>query len=199
MPTCMGKLVSFSASTRKYQGSPTLQWQGVEDSCSHKATHILRWIRNGNWSSFVSSNYPKHRRSVSSLCAWKGQVDNDPRYNNSSLRTVRSCTGSRVIWIHKWRTPTETGLYYSDSKVVLSYISNDSRRFYVYVSNRVERIRRTSAPHQWNYVVTHLNLADLATRSVEAGDWKESMWYRGPKFLFNSDLLTSTHNGESTT
>lgn len=40
--------------------------------------------------------------------------------------------------------------YYSDSKVVLGYISNDSRRFYVYVSNRVKRIRRTSAPHQWN-------------------------------------------------
>ena len=86
--------------------------------------------------------------------------------------------------------------YYSDSKVVLSYISNDSRRFYVYVSNRVERIRRTSAPHQWNYVVTHLNPADLATRSVEAGDLKGSMWLRGPKFLYNSDLLASTHNGE---
>ena len=31
---------------------------------------------------------------------------------------------------------------YSDSKVVLGYISNESRRFYVYVSNRVERIRQ---------------------------------------------------------
>ena len=89
--------------------------------------------------------------------------------------------------------------YYSDSKVMLSCISNDSRRFYVYVSNRVERICRTPAPHQWNYVVTHLNPADLATRSVEEGDLKESMWHRGPKFLYNSDLLTSTHNGESTT
>ena len=31
---------------------------------------------------------------------------------------------------------------YSDSKVVLGYISNESRLFYVYVSNRVERIRQ---------------------------------------------------------
>ena len=30
--------------------------------------------------------------------------------------------------------------YYSDSKVVLGYISNESRQFYVYVSNRVARI-----------------------------------------------------------
>jgi hypothetical protein len=30
--------------------------------------------------------------------------------------------------------------FYSDSKVVLGYIANQTRRFYVYVSNRVERI-----------------------------------------------------------
>ena len=92
----------------------------------------------------------------------------------------------------------ESVSYYSDSKVVLGYISNDSRRFYVYVSNRVERIRRTSAPHKWNYVVTHLNPADLATRSVEGSDLKESMWHTGPKFLYNSDPTASNHNGETT-
>lgn len=53
--------------------------------------------------------------------------------------------------------------FYSDSKVVLGYITNDLRRFYVYVSNRVERIRRTSAPQQWRHVSTQQNPADLAT------------------------------------
>ena len=45
-------------------------------------------------------------------------------------------------------------IYYSDSKFILGYIKNESRRFYVYVSNRVERIRRSSAPHhdQCKYV-----------------------------------------------
>ena len=71
--------------------------------------------------------------------------------------------------------------YYSDSKVVLGYISNESRRFYVYVSNRVERIRRSSAPHQWKYVATNLNPADLATRSIEASKLKESTWHKGSK------------------
>ena len=44
--------------------------------------------------------------------------------------------------------------YYSDSKFILGYITNESRRFYIYVSNRVERIRRSSAPHhdQCKYV-----------------------------------------------
>lgn len=39
--------------------------------------------------------------------------------------------------------------YYSDSKVVLGYINNETRHFYVYVSNRVLRIRRSSHPDQW--------------------------------------------------
>jgi len=36
--------------------------------------------------------------------------------------------------------------YYSNSRIVLGYIMNEIQRFYVYVSNRVERIRRTSTP-----------------------------------------------------
>ncbi|RXN33123.1 hypothetical protein ROHU_004400 [Labeo rohita] len=39
--------------------------------------------------------------------------------------------------------------FYSDSKVVLGYIHNESRRFYVYVNNRVQRIRRSTCPEQW--------------------------------------------------
>ena len=33
--------------------------------------------------------------------------------------------------------------YYTDSKVVLGYIHNQSRRFYVYVHNRVQRIHQS--------------------------------------------------------
>ena len=85
----------------------------------------------------------------------------------------------------------------ADSKVVLGYVTNDSRRFYVYVSNRVERIRKTSAPHQWHYVPTSQNPADLATRSLEADDLKESTWHSGSKFLYKSNLATFTQEGNS--
>ena len=76
--------------------------------------------------------------------------------------------------------------YYSDSKVVLGYIANETRRFYVYVSNRVERIRKSS-PEEWRYVPTHLNSADCATRSVKANELDNSMWLSGPKFLCDQD------------
>ena len=75
--------------------------------------------------------------------------------------------------------------FYSDSRVVLGYISNESRRFYVYVSNRVERIRKSSSPEQWFYVPTQRNLADLATRSVQAQNLKDSIWHSGPQFLYH--------------
>ena len=51
--------------------------------------------------------------------------------------------------------------YWSDSKVVLGYISNNGRRFYVYVANRVQQIRDLTEPEQWNYVQTKHNPTNL--------------------------------------
>ncbi|XP_032401557.1 uncharacterized protein LOC116707960 [Xiphophorus hellerii] len=73
--------------------------------------------------------------------------------------------------------------FYTDSKVVLGYINNETRRFYVYVSNRVVRIRRSSHPKQWKYVSTVENPADCATRSVPAAFLSNTSWLRGPSFL----------------
>ena len=39
-------------------------------------------------------------------------------------------------------------IYYSGSKVVLGYIQNESRRFYVYVANCVQTIRNATDPHR---------------------------------------------------
>jgi len=79
-------------------------------------------------------------------------------------------------------------VYYSDSRIVLGYIGNETRRFYVYVSNRVQRIRRSTLPNQWHYVPSHLNLTDLATRSVDAQSLSESIWHTGPAFLHNKHV-----------
>ena len=39
-------------------------------------------------------------------------------------------------------------LFYTDSKVVLGDICNESRRFHIYVANRVQTIRKISSPDQ---------------------------------------------------
>ncbi|XP_061908561.1 uncharacterized protein LOC133653372 isoform X2 [Entelurus aequoreus] len=73
--------------------------------------------------------------------------------------------------------------FYTDSKVVLGYIHNETRRFYVYVANRVTRIRKSSQPSQWHYVPSSQNPADHATRSVPAYQLPLSNWLTGPDFM----------------
>lgn len=73
--------------------------------------------------------------------------------------------------------------FFTDSRIVLGYIHNSSRRFYVYVSNRVTRIRQSTHPDQWSYVPTDLNPADHATRFMPAEELQQSSWFSGPCFL----------------
>lgn len=73
--------------------------------------------------------------------------------------------------------------YYTDSNVVLGYITNESRRFYVYVANRVQLIRSVSTPDQWRHVESERNPADLPTRGVHPSKLMESDWLHGPTFL----------------
>nr|XP_034311384.1 uncharacterized protein LOC117684234 [Crassostrea gigas] len=60
--------------------------------------------------------------------------------------------------------PLKTMRYYTDSRVVLGYIGNRTRRFYTYVSNRVDRILRISNANQWNFISSEKNPADSCTR-----------------------------------
>ena len=73
--------------------------------------------------------------------------------------------------------------FYTDTKVILGYIQNESRRFYVYVANRIQLIRKISSPEQWTYVDTKGNTADLAMRPLNAQNLAESEWLTVPKFL----------------
>ncbi|KAL0151744.1 hypothetical protein M9458_052970 [Cirrhinus mrigala] len=72
--------------------------------------------------------------------------------------------------------------FFTDSRIVLGYIHNTSRRFHVYVANRVNRIRKSSHSQQWQYVATEQNPADHATRPI----LRASNWFSGPEFLKSS-------------
>ncbi|XP_060077719.1 uncharacterized protein LOC132557246 [Ylistrum balloti] len=69
--------------------------------------------------------------------------------------------------------------YYTDGSIVLGYIYNEEKWFYVYIPNRVDRFRSASFPKQWNDVGTENNQADLATRSVLADELRTSTWIQG--------------------
>lgn len=76
-------------------------------------------------------------------------------------------------------------IFWTDSKVVLGYIKNDSKRFHVFVANRVQQIRDQTSPSQWRHVETKCNPADDASRGITAKELVESSrWISGPEFLW---------------
>ncbi|KAM7373874.1 hypothetical protein PAMP_006564 [Pampus punctatissimus] len=81
--------------------------------------------------------------------------------------------------------------FYTDSKVVLGYINNVTKRFHTYVHNRVQRIRQSSEPEQWHYVRTEENPADHASRSLSASHLAQSSWFTGPSFLYQPSAKTT--------
>ncbi|VDI08597.1 Hypothetical predicted protein [Mytilus galloprovincialis] len=80
-----------------------------------------------------------------------------------------------------------TEYFWTDSNVVLGYIANDSRRFHVFVANRVQQIRDNTEPFQWNYVSSAENPADIASRGATPIKLRESKWFTGPDFLWNAE------------
>jgi hypothetical protein len=79
--------------------------------------------------------------------------------------------------------------YYSDSRVVLGYITNTKRRFYNYVSNRVHRILSLSRADQWKYINTKTNPADIGTRGCSTLE-QLGEWISGPStFSVTTDIL----------
>ncbi|XP_056430806.1 uncharacterized protein LOC130369492 [Hyla sarda] len=76
--------------------------------------------------------------------------------------------------------------FFTDSKTVLGYICNTTKRFFLYVSNRVNRIRQTTRPEQWFYVPSEQNPADYATRPTQIACLQNSIWFSGPTFLYQT-------------
>ena len=81
-------------------------------------------------------------------------------------------------------------VFYTDSKVVLGYVCNESRRFHIYMANRIQTIRKISSPDKWRYVESSNNLADLSIRGLHPKDLAESSWLRGPEFLRDASEIS---------
>ena len=73
--------------------------------------------------------------------------------------------------------------FWTDSQIVLAYINNKSRRFHVFVANRVQHICDLSKEEQWHYVPSEDNPADHASRGLGVSALLSSNWNVGPEFL----------------
>lgn len=86
--------------------------------------------------------------------------------------------------------------FWTDSKVVLGYINNETRRFHVYVANRVQIIRDATEPHQWHYIESASNPADQASRGLHASEINNSAWLIGPPLLGKPNIETQSVEAE---
>ncbi len=74
--------------------------------------------------------------------------------------------------------------FWTDSSIVLQYISSESKRLKTFVANRVSEIRSSSDPAQWRFVPGVSNPADDCSRGLEISKLTtEHRWFRGPEFL----------------
>ena len=77
--------------------------------------------------------------------------------------------------------------FWTDSSLNLQYINNETKRFKVFVANRVAEIRNHSEVNQWNFVPGDVNPVDVATRGEIDDDKAIHCWFNGPDFLFHNE------------
>ena len=58
--------------------------------------------------------------------------------------------------------------FWTDSQSVLKYIANEQRRFHTFVANRISVIRDNTDVHQWRFIETKLNPANMASRGMSS-------------------------------
>lgn len=75
--------------------------------------------------------------------------------------------------------------FWTDSQIVLAYLRNVSKRFHVFVANRVQQILQFSKADQWGFVPSKDNPADHASRGLDVKDLVASNWYGGPASLLS--------------
>ncbi|XP_011169928.2 uncharacterized protein LOC105202933 [Solenopsis invicta] len=89
---------------------------------------------------------------------------------------------SRVLGSLKFEL--EQRFYWTDSKIVLAWIGSLSRRWHVFVANRVSEIHSNSSPSQWKHVGSKDNPADLISRGTTPEQLINcDIWWNGPHWL----------------
>ena len=78
--------------------------------------------------------------------------------------------------------------YWTDSMSVLKCISNESKRFHTFESNRLTVIHNGSSLSEWHYVNRDDNPADYGSKRLKLDAMlKNNRWLKGPKFLWETE------------
>ena len=81
------------------------------------------------------------------------------------------------------RLTFEKTINWTDSKIVLEYLRNESIKSQVFIINRLGTILTHTAVKDWRHVPGKDNPADIASRGGGAKELSSSLWQNGPDFL----------------
>ncbi|XP_049300629.1 uncharacterized protein LOC125774511 [Anopheles funestus] len=96
---------------------------------------------------------------------------------------------SRAV-IENHSLPITRKFFWTDAKVVLSWIRSDHRRYKQFVGLRIGEILDATNVEDWRWIPTKSNVADMLTKWGKAANMEpETDWVRGPKFLFQDESL----------
>lgn len=80
--------------------------------------------------------------------------------------------------------PSDQVYAWTDSTVVLGWLSGNPRRFKTFVGNRASNIMQLIPPNRWQHVRSDQNPADSASRGLFPSELLEhSLWWNGPEWL----------------
>ena len=83
--------------------------------------------------------------------------------------------------------PNCSCVFWTDSTATLQCIQNNTKRFPVFVANRLAIICEYTSTNSWKYVPSKLNPADFATRGISVELFSHShAWLQGPPFLWKT-------------
>ncbi|XP_044749831.1 uncharacterized protein LOC123310430 [Coccinella septempunctata] len=84
---------------------------------------------------------------------------------------------------------------WSDSMIVLTWVTSSPHRWKTFIANRVRHIQEIISISSWHHVPSHLNPADCASRGLSPAQLSQfSLWWDGPEFLLKSEEHWPTQN-----
>ena len=76
--------------------------------------------------------------------------------------------------------PVASEELWTDSQIVLVYISNEARRFKTFVANRVQLIKEITKVRQWLYISSQSNPAHYESRGLDVRNLEKiHRWFSG--------------------
>ena len=129
--------------------------------------------------------YAKIGNKVTLLCS-KSRVTPIKRM---SIPRLELCAAHLLVRVFRslfeaLKISSDRAVAWTDSSIVLAWLSKPASRWKTFVGNRVEEIHEFLRPSQFFHVRTHENPADILSRGLDASKLKNNtLWWHGPSWL----------------